>query len=138
MSGDIHVAAPIFDPQYTNVHRIARLVKKCIALNYANFFEVVSFRRIIMLCIKQLSTHLNCSVSLRQCQQHLLCPTASPPNAFKVPFRICRFFAKLLLYRSGKFIERMMSVLLSFDLVVSRRPPTQVTSDWAGVQRYDS
>lgn len=68
MSGDIHVAAPIFDPQYTNVHRIARLVQKCIALNYANFFEVVSFRRIIMLCIKQLSAHLNCSVSLRQCQ----------------------------------------------------------------------
>lgn len=27
MSGDLHVAAPIFDPQYTNVHRIARLVK---------------------------------------------------------------------------------------------------------------
>lgn len=55
-----------------------------------------------------------------------------PSQRFQSSVPYLSFLREFAPLSVGKFIERMMSVLLSFDLVVSRRPPTQVTSDWAG------
>lgn len=120
------------------MHRIARLVKKCIALNYGNFFEVDSFSEIYYVKYKTAISLFKLQCFLKPMPiapfvSHCISSQRFQSSVPYLPF--LREFGPLSV---GKFIERMMSVMVSFDLLVSRRPPTQVTSDWAGVQRYDS